>query len=97
MSNVSYPNQYAHQGLVTSGDAAVAFGFNAGLVRVTNDGAGSAWLKFASTEGGLASTADYRLSSGEALELRGMGAGIGGLCLHATSTGGPSVRIGAWG
>jgi hypothetical protein len=88
----SFPNQY-DQNLASSGLQVHEFGFNAGYVRLTNDGAGAAFLTFNSTVG---STGGYQLSSGETLDWRNVGAPAWGVVVVATSTANV-VRVGAWG
>ncbi len=94
--NKVFLNQYATVYTSTTGSGGVFFGFQAGLVKVINDGAGIVLLTAAATGG--ATTNDFQLSSGETLELREV-SGTFGLGFKATgaSTAGPSVRVGAWG
>ena len=96
----SYPNEYTNPNVTSTGVAVVSFGFPAGLVRVSVLTGPSVRVRFKSSAAGdLATTAaGYLLSTGDAvpLELRGLGVGISGLSLCATSTA-SIVNVGAWG
>lgn len=93
----NFLSQFASVYTSTTGSGGVAFGFNAAHVKLINDGAGAMFVDLQSTSG--ATTDDYQLSSGETLELRGVGAGLFGAAFKssAASTAGPSIRVGAWG
>ena len=90
------PSQYATVYTSTTATGGVAFGFNASSVKLTNDGAATAWVTFNST---VATTDDFQLSSGESIHLSQLGVGVYGVGIKssAASTAGPSVRVGAWG
>lgn len=90
----SFPNEAADNNLTSTGLVGVAFGFNAGAVRITNEGGGAAYIRLRST--GPASTGDYKLSSGLTMEVDSIGAGIFGFSAAATSTANV-LNYGAWG
>lgn len=103
--NRSFSNQFAVGVLSTTTTSlgstnvltslqAIDFGFVAGLMKLVVDSGGPAYLQL---NGQTASTADYRLSSGDTLtDWYDVGAGFSGISITATSTG-LSMRVGAWG
>lgn len=91
----SFPNEYDEPNLTSTGQVAIAFGFNAGLVRIKNFGAGDTFISLGTT-GLISSSQGYRLTSGETLAVDEMGAGIAGFSLWASTTGN-IVSVGAWG
>jgi hypothetical protein len=92
--NKTFSNQFATVYTSTTAAGGVGFGFNASRVMLTNDGAGMMLFTLAST--GPATTGDYQLSSGETRDMAVLTAGVG-FKSTATSTAGPSIRVGAWG
>lgn len=90
----SFPSESVDNNLTSTGLVSVAFGFNAGFVRIENLGAGPTYVSLASTSGGT--TGKHRVSSGAVFEPRMLGAGVFGLSLAASSTANV-VSYGAWG
>lgn len=90
----SFPMEYGNNNADSTGLAGAQFGFGAGLVRVENLGAGSAYISMRST--GPASTGGYRVSSGQVFEYHSAGAATWGMSWATTSTG-TVLNIGAWG
>lgn len=100
----NFPNQFAgaisttstvesgSTGFLTS-TAARSFGFGAALLKTVVDGGGPAYLQFNSN---VVTTADYRLSTGDALTDWYDFSPFSGISIGATSTA-LSMRIGAWG
>lgn len=88
-----FASEYTDNNLASTGLVGVGFGFAASRVRVTNDGAGRAFLSFKSTSVG--STGGFQLSSGETLDLGQFGGRVSGFTAMATSTG-VLLRVGAW-
>lgn len=69
------------------------FGFVASLIKVNVD-AGALYLNLS---GNVATTADFKLTSGDLLtDFYDIGSGVAGISFAATSTA-PTFRMGAWG
>lgn len=92
-------NSFSATSTVVSGSTSVLtghvqFGFNAALVKAAMD-VSNAYLNFQSTF--LASTNDFKLSSGDAMQdFYCFGVGSAGMSWAATSTA-ALMRMGAWG
>jgi hypothetical protein len=101
----SFHNQYSAALNTTSTGAAgagstgalsatVDFGFPAALLKLSVQSGGPAYLQL---NGQTATTADYPLSTGDALvDWYDVGVGLSGLSFMSTSTG-TVLRVGAWG
>jgi hypothetical protein len=73
---------------------AADFGFNAALLKIAADGAGSAYVQL---NGNPATSSDFKLSTGDAMaDWYDVGSGVCGVSIGSTSTS-FSGRIGAWG
>lgn len=90
----SFPNEFLSSLVFGAGGNDLAFGFNAGMVRLRNRAAHSVYFCLRSTTG--ATTGDHELGSSEDIVLNNLGAGVYGMSVNATSSGG-YLTIGAWG
>lgn len=84
----------ASTGALTNSSGVTYFGFNASLMKIIIDSGGPAYIQL---NGNLATTADYRVTSGDTLtDWYDLGVSFGAISICATSTG-LSGRFGAWG
>lgn len=93
----SRPNQFASNivGTTSTGSIPLAFGFNAGLMKLSIDGGGPVFI---SLDGNPASTQSYKLTSGDLLtDWYDVGIPWAGINYFQGTSTALQMRIGAWG